>query len=461
MTTQPRPFHKVLVANRGEIALRIVRACREAGLASVQVYSEADQDTLAVRLADEAVCIGGPKPADSYLNTGALLDAARGTDADAVHPGYGFLSENADFAEQVEQAGLVYIGPQPAAIRTMGDKIAARQCAEAAGVPVIPGSAAAVGSVDEALTMAHQVGYPVLIKASAGGGGRGMRVARDDRELAESMERAVAEAEASFGCGEVYIEKFLERVRHIEVQIVGDGRQVIHLGERDCSLQRRHQKLVEEAPAAILSPAMQERIRAAATRLAETIGYRSAGTVEFVVDVAADAFYFIEMNTRIQVEHPVTELLTGIDLVKLQLSIAAGRPLGLRQQDVNLRGHAIELRINAEDPDKGFLPRSGRIDEFAMPAGPGIRVDTHVYPGYALPAHYDSLLGKLLVWGQDRDEALARMRRALHEARIEGVATTLSFHRRLLDEPAFRDNDVHTRFIKEQMYCKHPMQRLL
>ena len=456
-----RPFKKVLVANRGEIALRIVRACREAGLRSVQAYSEADQDTAAVRMADEAVCIGGPKPADSYLNAVALLDAARRTGADAVHPGYGFLSENADFADQVEQAGLVYIGPQAAIIRVMGDKIAARQCAEAAGVPVIQGSAAAVASVDEALRMAHRVGYPVLIKAAAGGGGRGMRVAHDDRELAEGMERAVAEAQASFGSGDVYIEKFLERVRHIEVQVVGDGQRVIHLGERDCSLQRRHQKLVEEAPAAILGPAMQARIRDAAIKLAASVGYRSAGTVEFIVDPVAQVFYFIEMNTRIQVEHPVTELLTGVDLVKLQLSIAAGQPLTLRQEDVNLRGHAIELRINAEDPDKGFLPRGGRIAEFAMPAGPGIRVDTHAHAGYCLPAHYDSLLAKLLVWGTDREEALARMGRALSEARIEGFATTLSFHRRLLEEPAFLNNEVHTRFIKEQMYSKHPMQRLL
>jgi len=456
-----RPFKKVLIANRGEIAVRIIRACQEAGVASVQAYSSADADTAPVRMADEAVCIGGPKPAESYLDSAALLRAADQTNADAVHPGYGFLSENADFAAAVQDAGLVYIGPQPEVIRMMGDKVEARQCAIRAGVPVIPGSEGTISSEEEAVSIANVIGYPVLMKAAAGGGGRGMRVAHNERELRDKLATAMSEAQTAFGSSDVYLEKFLERIRHIEVQVIGDGVNVIHLGDRDCSIQRRHQKLVEEGPAAILDESLEDEIRQAAKALASSVGYRSAGTVEFVVDPASRKFYFIEMNTRIQVEHPVTELLTGIDLIKMQLAIAGGGSLPMQQKDIRIQGHAIEIRINAENPDKGFIPCAGRITDFVMPSGPGIRVDTHAYAGYELPTHYDSLLAKVIVWGQDRNEALARLRRALGESRIEGITTNLAFHRRLLQEGDFLQNNTHTRFIKEQMYSKHPMRHLL
>lgn len=452
---------KVLIASRGEIAVRIIRACRDAGIQTVQAYSEADRETTPVYMADESVCIGGPKPSESYLNGAALISAAQQTDADAVHPGYGFLSENADFAQAVEDAGLIYIGPSPDTIRLMGDKVRARQCAQQAGVPVSSGSKDTVQSDQQALDIANKVGYPVVIKAVAGGGGRGMRVARNETELKDNIGRAKKEAEAAFGSGEIYIEKFLDRIRHIEVQIFGDGKEVIHLGDRDCSIQRRHQKLLEEGPACILGQELQERIRQAAKQLGQSLGYRSAGTVEFIVDPLTREFYFIEMNTRIQVEHPVTEMLTNIDLVGLQLSIAAGEPLALKQEDICLRGHAIEVRINAEDPAKAFIPCAGKIAVFQMPAGPGVRVDTHVYPGYDLPPHYDSLLAKIIVTGRDRQQTIARLKRALLETRIEGIATTLSFHQRLLSEEAFVQNDVYTQFIKEQMYAKHPMRQLL
>lgn len=454
-------LNKVLIANRGEIAVRIIRACRDAGIKTVQAYSSADQETTAVHMADEAICIGGPKPSESYLNSEAIIRAAQETGADAVHPGYGFLSENADFAQAVEDAGLVYIGPAPDTIRMMGDKVRARQCAQQAGVPISHGSQDSIQSDQEAIRIAGRIGYPVLIKAAAGGGGRGMRIARDEAELKDNIGRAMKEAETAFGSSEVYVEKFLERIRHIEVQIFGDGKDVIHLGDRDCSIQRRHQKLLEEGPASVLDPELQERMRTAARELGQSIGYRGAGTVEFIADPRKREFYFIEMNTRIQVEHPVTEMLTGIDLVGLQLSIAAGESLPFKQQDIRLQGHAIEVRINAEDPAKAFIPRVGRIAVFQMPAGPGVRVDTHVYPGYDLPTFYDSLLAKIIVWGQDREQAMARLKRALAETRIEGVATTLSFHQRLLSEDAFVRHDIHTQFIKEQMYAEHPMRNLL
>ena len=456
-----RRFRRVLIANRGEIAVRVNRACREAGLETVQVHSSADFDSLAVRMADQSLCIGGPRPGESYLNVDALLEAARASGADAVHPGYGFLSENADFAERVERAGLVYVGPQSEIIRTMGDKVAARQCAMRAGVPITPGSNRAIGDAAEARAIAADAGYPVLVKAVAGGGGRGMRVARDEAELLAALERAASEAKAAFGNGEVYIEKYLEQVRHIEVQVMGDGKCAIHLGERDCTIQRRHQKLVEEGPSPALTADLRQQMLDAATGLAQSVGYRSAGTVEFIFDVKEQRFYFIEMNTRIQVEHPVTEMLTGLDLVKMQLAIASGEPLPVRQGDVRSRGHAIECRINAEDPDKGFMPRAGRLTEFAPPSGPGIRVDTHAYAGYELPPQYDSLIAKVVAWGQDRGAAITRMRNALAQFRIEGVKTTLGFHQRLLEEPRFLDADVHTRFIKEQMWAGHPMQHLL
>ena len=452
---------KVLIASRGEIAVRIVRACRDLGISTVQAFSEADRETTAVYMADESVCIGGPKPADSYLNGSALIRAAHESGADAVHPGYGFLSENADFAKAVEDAGLIYIGPRSETIRMMGDKVLARQCAQKAGVPVISGSGNTIESDDQAIDVANKVGYPVLIKAVAGGGGRGMRVANSDDELKENIVRAKKEAEVAFGSGEVYIEKFLERIRHIEVQIFGDGQQVIHLSDRDCSIQRRHQKLLEEGPASALDEELRGRIQDAAQQLGQSIGYRSAGTVEFIVDLSAREFYFIEMNTRIQVEHPVTEMVTGIDLVAWQLKVAAGESLLLSQEDIRVNGHAIEVRINAEDPDKGFIPRAGKITVFQMPAGPGVRVDTHVYPGYDLPPHYDSLLAKIIVWGENRKQCIARLKRALSEARIEGVATTVSFHQRLLLEDDFVRNDTYTQFIKNKMYEKHPMRKLL
>lgn len=452
---------KVLIANRGEIAVRIVRACRDAGIKTVQVYSTADQQTTAVRMADESVCIGGEKPSDSYLNGDALIRAAQATRADAIHPGYGFLSENAEFAQAVEDAGLIYIGPSPDTIRMMGDKLRARLCAQKAGVPVSQGTTATIQSDEQAVEAAARIGYPVLIKAVAGGGGRGMRLARNEAELRDNLSRAIKEAETAFGSRDVYLERFFERIRHIEVQIFGDGKEVIHLGDRDCSIQRRHQKLLEEGPASVLDAALQERIRQAARDLGKSIGYRSAGTVEFIVDPRTREFYFIEMNTRIQVEHPVTEMLTGIDLVALQLAIAAGENLPLKQEDVSLQGHAIEVRINAEDPAKAFIPRAGQITEFQMPTGPEIRVDTHVYAGYELPTVYDSLLAKIIVRGRDREEAMANLNRALADTRVEGVATTLSFHQRLLSDDAFIRNDTHTQFIKEQMYAAHPMKHLL
>lgn len=456
-----RNFRRVLIANRGEIAVRVIHACRAAGLETVQVHSIADSDSLAVRLADRSVCIGGPRPSDSYLSVDALLEAARTSGADAVHPGYGFLSENAEFAERVGQAGLVYVGPQAQIIRTMGDKAAARQCAMQAGVPVVPGSSEPVHDETEALVIAAEVGYPVVVKAVAGGGGRGMRVAKDEAELRTALERAASEAKVAFGNGAVYVEKFLKEVRHIEVQVMGDGHRAIHLGERDCTIQRRHQKLVEEGPSPALSTELRAQILDAATRLTQSVGYRSAGTVEFIFDARGQRFYFIEMNTRIQVEHPVTEVLTGLDLVKMQLAIARGEPLPIDQAAVTFNGHAIECRINAEDPDKGFMPRAGRLTEFMPPSGPGIRVDSHAYPGYDLPPYYDSLIAKVIAWGPDRGAAIARMRRALSDFKIEGVATTIDFHKRLLEEPRFIDGDVHTRFIKEQMWAGHPMRHLL
>lgn len=456
-----KTISKVLIANRGEIALRIIRACREAGIKTVQAYSEADSAGAVVRLADEAICVGGPKPAESYLNVQAIIDAALKTGADAIHPGYGFLSENADFCQAVEDAGLVFIGPSAATIRMMGDKVRARQCAQEAGVPVSQGSRDTVSSPEEALEIAGRVGYPVLIKAAAGGGGRGMRVARNEDELKENIGRAMKEAETAFGSSEVYIEQFLERIRHIEVQIFGDGQEVIHLGDRDCSIQRRHQKLLEEGPASVLDAELQAQMREAARDLGKSLAYRGAGTIEFIVDTRTREFYFIEMNTRIQVEHPVTEMITGLDLVAMQLAVAAGQPLGIRQEEVRFDGHAIEVRINAEDPGKAFIPRAGTVTTFNMPGGPGVRVDTHIEAGEELPVHYDSLLAKIIVWGRDREHALARLGRALAETKIDGITTTLDFHHRLLTEQAFLDNDVHTQFIKESMYAKHPMRNLL
>jgi acetyl-CoA carboxylase biotin carboxylase subunit len=452
---------RILIANRGEIALRILRACRELGVEAVQAHSSADAATEPVRLADAAVEVGGPPASESYLNAAALIDAARRTGCDAIHPGYGFLSENAAFADACAGSGIGFIGPKGDVIRLMGDKAAARAVAIEAGVPVTPGSREPVVSPEAARAVAAEVGYPLLIKASAGGGGRGMRLVEGEEALAETLERAAQEAASAFGDGGVYIEKYLPEVRHVEVQVFGDGRRTLHFGERDCSVQRRHQKLVEESPSPALEPALREEMTAAACALADRVGYEGAGTVEFIVDAAAQRFYFIEMNTRIQVEHPVTEEVTGIDLVKQQILLAGGEAPGYEQRDIALSGHAIECRINAEDPDKGFMPKPGAIGTFVLPAGPGVRVDTHVVPGYALPPYYDSLLAKVIARGRTREEAIARMRRALGEMKVEGVPTTIGFHQRLLADRGFLGGRSHTRFVRDEMYGGHPMQHML
>jgi len=446
--TPPRPIRRLLVANRGEIALRIQRACRELGIEVVQVYSEADRDSLPVRRADHAVCIGPARASQSYLRADQVVLAAQALKADAIHPGYGFLSENAAFAQRCDDAGLAFVGPSAEVIRRMGDKAVARATAVAAGVPVTPGSSGTLASADAALHEATRLGYPVILKAAAGGGGRGMRVVHGAAELPAQFEAASREALAAFGDGTMYIEKYLERIRHVEIQVLSDGHTVLDLGERDCSSQRRNQKLVEESPAPGLSPALRAAMGDAAVRLCRHVGYRSAGTVECIVDPAAQRFYFMEMNTRVQVEHPVTECTTGIDIVKAQIRIAAGEPLGLTQDDVRPTGHAIECRINAEDPARGFAPSPGTLSELQWPGGPGVRVDTHAFRGYCVPPHYDSLLAKLVAWGRDRPEALARMQRALAELQIEGVTTTAPFLARLLASPTFQAGEVHTRYVE-------------
>ena len=439
-------FRKVLVANRGEIALRVMRACRELGIATVAVYSEADATALHVRYADEARCIGPAVATRSYLNIEALIQAARETGAEAVHPGYGFLAENAAFARACREAGLVFIGPSPEAIELMGDKAAARTLAREAGVPVVPGTPDKV-STEEALAAAEEIGFPLMVKAAAGGGGRGIRVVERREELAGAVAIAAQEAQAAFGDGALYLERYLSRPRHVEVQVLGDEHgNVLHLFERECSIQRRRQKLLEEAPSPALTPDLRERICAAAVRLARAAGYTSAGTLEFLLDQEGQ-FYFLEMNTRIQVEHPVTELVTGVDLVKEQIRVAAGEPLRWRQEELELRGHAIEFRINAEDPEMGFFPSPGVVEALELPGGPGVRVDHALYAGYEIPPYYDSLVAKLIVWGADREEALARGRRALDELRIEGIETTASFHRRLLDDPDVIAAAYHVQFL--------------
>jgi acetyl-CoA carboxylase biotin carboxylase subunit len=450
MTTSP--VRRLLVANRGEIAVRILRACRELGIETVQVYSEADRDSLPVRMADRAVCIGPARAADSYLRPDFIVSAAKTHGAQAIHPGYGFLSENAAFARMCRDAGLLFVGPTPEVIELMGEKSQARRMAVEAGVPVTPGSEGTVEDADHARREADRIGYPVLLKAAAGGGGRGMRRVERAQDVQASYMAASREALAAFGDGALYVERFLTRVRHIEVQILSDGRNVLHLGERDCSVQRRNQKLVEESPSPALAPEMRERIGEAAVRLCRHVGYTSAGTIECILDDASGEFFFMEMNTRVQVEHPVTELVTGVDIVKEQIRIAQGEPLRWRQEDVRWHGHAIECRINAEDPDAGFAPSPGVLGRVHWPGGPGIRVDTHVVPGYRVPPFYDSLLGKLLAWGVDREEALARMRRALDELELEGVRTTAAFHRALMDNPDFRRGDVHTRYVEEVLW---------
>ncbi|HEY1385994.1 MAG TPA: acetyl-CoA carboxylase biotin carboxylase subunit [Dongiaceae bacterium] len=422
---------RLLIANRGEIAIRIIRAARELGIHAIQVYSAADADSLAVKLADEAVLIGPPQAAKSYLNVPALLEAAKRSNADAVHPGYGFLAENANFAEAVTKAGLVFVGPSAEAIRLMGDKVAARKAAIAAGVPTVPGSAGRIDDTEAAIAVAKSTGFPIMIKAAAGGGGRGIRIANTLEEFERLMPQASAEAQAAFGDGGLYLEKVIERARHIEVQVLGDGERVIHCFERECSLQRRRQKVWEEAPSPVLPDEIRQKLCTSAVALAQAVHYRGAGTLEYLYDDETHDFYFIEMNTRIQVEHPVTEFITGIDLVRGMIRIAGGEPLRIRQEDVRRRGHAIEVRINAEDPARHFMPSPGTVSELRVPGGNGVRFDTLLYAGYTIPPFYDSLLGKLIVWDETRDAALSRLQRALMELEIVGVRTTKGLHQAL------------------------------
>ena len=442
-------FNKILIANRGEIALRIQRACRELGIPTVAVHSTADEEAMHVRFADESVCIGPPPARDSYLNVAAILSAATITGADAVHPGYGFLSENAAFAEMVEAHGLTFIGPSPAHIRMMGDKIAAKTAMASLGVPLVPGSAGAVADLDEAREVAERIGYPVLIKAAAGGGGRGMRVAAGAEALEEAWSQARAEARAAFGNDAVYIEKYLDRPRHVEMQVLADNHgSVVHFGERDCSLQRRHQKVLEEAGSPALDAAERDALGATVTAGLRTLGYRNAGTLEFLYQDGQ--FAFIEMNTRLQVEHPVTEMVCGVDLVREQIRVAAGEPLGYGQADISFVGHAIECRINAEDPET-FVPDPGRVTAFHAPGGLGVRVDSALYAGYVVPPYYDSLIAKLIVHAPTRTEAIARMRRSLAEFAVLGIKTTLPLHQRILDDPGFQSGDYTIHWLEQFM----------
>jgi acetyl-CoA carboxylase biotin carboxylase subunit len=439
-------FRKVLIANRGEIALRVIYACRELGIKTVAVYSTADRDSLHALYADEAVCIGPPASSDSYLKLSGLIPAAEISGADAVHPGYGFLAENAHFAEVLGECNIAWIGPRPETIRLMGDKAAARRTAVRAKVPVLPGSEGALPDARAAEKQAAKVGYPVILKAAAGGGGRGMRVVERPEELGGQLATAREEAEKAFGDGSIYLEKFLVQPRHIEFQVFGDSHgNVIHLGERECSIQRRHQKLIEEAPSPALDDDLRRRMGAAAVRLAEEVGYQNAGTIEFLLD-SDGSFYFMEMNTRIQVEHPVTEMVTGVDLVRLQLEIAAGEPLTV-ESALAARGHAMECRINAEDPER-FRPSPGQITTFHAPGGPGVRLDTHAYEDYVIPPFYDSLVAKLIVHDEDREAAITRMSRALDFFVIEGVRTTIPLHQEILEDPAFRAGDFSTQFME-------------
>ncbi len=449
-------FNKVLIANRGEIALRVIRACRELGIHTVAVFSEADRESLHVRFADDDVCIGPAPSRQSYLNIPRLIAAAEITGADALHPGYGFLAENAEFAEICKASNITFIGPTGEQIRQMGDKASARRLAKEAGVPTVPGSPGIMGDAEEALAVAEEIGFPVIIKATAGGGGKGMRIATDAEQFTQLFNLAQNEALSAFGNGDVYVEKYLEHPRHVEIQVMGDthGR-VVHLGERDCSVQRRHQKLIEESPSPALTAELRERMGAAAVALAEAIGYVGAGTIEFLLD-SDGSFYFMEMNTRIQVEHPVTEMVTGFDLVKEQIRAAAGEPLTFPADLRGLRGHAIECRVNAEDPYRNFQPSPGLITAYHPPGGPGVRVDTHVYAGYRVPPHYDSLLAKVIVHGRDRAEALARMGQALDSFILEGVTTTIPFLARVIRHPDFVAGNIDTRFLAREKHLLRP-----
>ncbi len=444
-------IEKVLVANRGEIAVRIIRACREMGIETVAVYSTADKDALHVELADEAVCIGSPLPKNSYLNIENIISAAVLTGCDALHPGFGFLSENAKFAEICTNCGIKFIGPSSKMITLMGDKAKAREMMIAADVPVVPGSESKLESVEEAKHLAEKIGYPVMLKASAGGGGRGMRIARDSIQLKEAFAAASSEALSAFGDGSMYLEKYIENPRHIEFQILGDQfGNVVHLGERDCSLQRRHQKVMEEAPSPFLSEDLRAQMGEVAIRAAKAVGYENAGTIEFIVDQSGN-FYFIEMNTRIQVEHPVTEMITGLDLIKMQIQIASGELLGITQEEIHIKGHAIECRINAENPELDFRPSAGKISELYLPGGRGVRVDSALYEGYKVPPQYDSMLAKIIAYGDTREEAIQIMKRALDEISIEGVQTNILFEYQLLNHPDFIAAKVDTGFIEKNL----------
>lgn len=446
---------KILIANRGEIAVRVIRAAHELGLETVAVYSEADRDALFVRYADQAVCIGPPPLAESYLYYQNILAAAKSTGADAIHPGYGFLSENASFAEACRVLNIVFIGPQPMAIRKMGDKAMAKKIMKEAGVPVVPGSEGILASFAEAKSLAEEIGYPVIIKATAGGGGRGMRIVAEKKELENAYNSALNEAQKAFGDASVYLEKFIQDPKHIEIQVLGDkhGR-VVHLFERDCSVQRRHQKLLEEAPSPVLDEVTRSAMSAIAVRAAQSVRYDSVGTIEFIYDIRKKEFYFIEMNTRIQVEHPVTEMITHVDLIKHQILVATGEPLSLTQEQIHKSGHAIECRINAEDPENNFLPQAGSLSQFIVPGGPGVRVDSGVYPGYAIPPYYDSMIAKLIVWGDTRKDAVARMKRALREFIVEGVKTTIPFHLQIMQNKDFLSGTYTTNFINKMLAAK-------
>ncbi|EJL24304.1 acetyl-CoA carboxylase biotin carboxylase subunit [Brevibacillus sp. BC25] len=441
-------FQKVLIANRGEIAVRIIRACRELGIRTVAVYSEADREALHVKLADEAYCIGPKASKESYLNIANIMSVATKVGADAIHPGYGFLAENADFAEICTACNITFIGPDPEAIVKMGDKSTAKDTMKTAGVPTVPGTEGLIEDVADAVVTANEIGYPVMVKATAGGGGRGMRVAVDDEDLEKAIRQAQNEAKTAFGNPGVYLEKFVEGPRHVEIQIMADKHgNAVYLGERDCSIQRRHQKLIEEAPSPALSEELRRQMGEAAVAAAKSVSYHGAGTVEFLLDKHGQ-FYFMEMNTRIQVEHPVTELVTGIDLIKEQLTVAAGQPLSFTQEDIQMDGWAIECRINAENPAKNFMPSPGRITEYLAPGGFGVRVDSAAYAGYSIPPYYDSMIAKLIVWGKDRNEAIDRMKRALSEFVVEGITTTIPFHLKVLEHEVFVGGNFDTKFLE-------------
>jgi acetyl-CoA carboxylase biotin carboxylase subunit len=441
-------FKRILIANRGEIALRVIRACRELGVEAVCIYSEADKDAPYLRLADRAICIGPGPARESYLNIPRIISAAEIADVDAIHPGYGFLSERADFAQICRDCKIEFIGPSPEAMGKLGDKVACKNTAKANKVPVFPGSEGAIEDEEEAVRVAAEIGYPVIIKASAGGGGRGMRVCHNEATLRSNIKQASVEAQAAFGNGAVFIEKFLEHARHVEVQVIGDKHgHAVHLFERDCSMQRRHQKVIEEAPGPGIDRKRREAVCEAAARLIRAADYSGAATVEFLMDDKQN-FYMLEVNTRVQVEHPVTEMITGIDIVKTGIRVAAGEPLPLRQKDIVVRGHAMECRINAEDPEKGFRPSAGRIETWHVPGGPGVRLDTHVVPGYVVPPNYDSMIGKLIIHADDREQCVDRMSRALREFQVGPIKTTIPLHRRLMENSSFRQGGIDIHFLE-------------